>query len=140
MEHRLVKDWMTRDPITVSPWTALIDAYKLMKDYEIRRLPVVYNGRLVGIITLSDIRSTVPGTSFDPLLGSTRLANLPVSDLMTKDPVTIQADACVAEAARVMYEYKFGGLPVVQGEQLVGIISESDLFRIVMIEAEEESA
>ena len=135
MDYHLVVDWMTRNPHTVSPDTVLLDAYQLMKNYEIRRLPVLQDGEIVGIITMNDIRSAGPVGNFDPRAANEFLAETPVSEVMTANPVTIAPDATVAEAAQVMYENKFGGLPVVKGRELIGIISESDLFRVVMVEA-----
>ena len=139
MEHYLVSDWMTRDPHTVSPWTALLDAYQMMKAYDIRRLPVLEDGRLVGIITLNDIRSVVPEQPFNPLKHVELLGNQIVADVMTPNPISIRPDASLAEGAEIMYENKFGGLPVVENGQLIGIITESDFFRLVMIEARKGS-
>jgi CBS domain-containing protein len=135
MDHLLVVDWMTPNPSTVSPWASLLDAYRIMKSYEIRRLPVVDEGRLVGILTISDLRSAVPigrDRFTDPHLP---IAEKMVADVMTHQPITIRKDASMAEAAEIMFENKIGGLPVVEDGQLVGIITESDLFRLVMVEA-----
>ena len=139
MKHPLVSQWMTRDPHTVSPWTALLDAYQMMKAYDIRRLPVVEEGRLVGIITVNDIRSVVPDQAFNPLKHVELLVNRIVADVMTPDPIFVHPNASLAEAAELMYENKFGGLPVVENGKLIGIITESDFFRMVMIEAREGS-
>jgi acetoin utilization protein AcuB len=127
---------MTRDPSTVSPDTMLLDAYMMMRNYDIRRLPVMQDERLVGILTLSDIRSIVHLGLFRDPEETNVLANTPVSSVMTQHPVTISPDDSVANAARIMFENKFGGLPVVKGGRMVGIISESDLFRVVMVEAD----
>jgi acetoin utilization protein AcuB len=135
MEHPLVVDWMTRNPYTISPWANLLDAYRLMEDYEIRRLPVVEEGKLVGILTINDIRGSV-WIGRSPLSEQNRrMAEKSVSSVMTRHPISIHRDASVAEAAEIMYQNKLGGLPVVEAGELVGIITESDLFRLVMIEA-----
>jgi CBS domain-containing protein len=139
MKHHLVSDWMTRDPHTVSSWTTLLDAYQIMKAYDIRRLPVLEDDKLVGIITLNNIRSAVPEQPFNPVRHVELLANQPVADVMTPNPIAIHPNASLAEAAEIMYENKFGGLPVVENGKLIGIITESDFFRLVMIEARKGS-
>lgn len=135
MEHLLVVDWMTRNPYTISPWASLLDAYRIMRSYEIRRLPVVDDGRLVGILTVNDIRSAVPIDLYRLAEQNRRMAEKPVDEVMTRHPITIRKDASVAEAAEILLDNKIGGLPVVEGGQLIGIITESDLFRLVMVEA-----
>ena len=135
MEHLLVVDWMTRNPYTVSPWASLLDAYRMMRNYEIRRLPVVEDGRLVGVVTKNDIRAAVPLGFYKLTEQNRRLAKKSVSEVMTRHPISIHKDASVAEAAEIMFENKIGGLPVIEAGQLVGIITESDLFRLVMVEA-----
>lgn len=135
MEHLLVVDWMTRNPYTVSPWASLLDAYRLMSSYEIRRLPVVDDGRLVGILTIDDVRSAVPIGQYQLSEQNRRMAEKSVEEVMTSHPITINKHASVAEAAEILFDNKIGGLPVIEGGQLVGIITESDLFRLVMVEA-----
>lgn len=133
MDTALVRDWMTLTPYTTSSFTMLIDAYQIMKNYEIRRLPVLdETDRLVGIVTLSDIRSVVTACVLDTKSTRRVLEETQVSQVMTLNPVTIQPDAPLFAAAQLMFENKFGGLPVVMQGRLVGIISESDLFRFVM--------
>ena len=133
MDTALVRDWMTLTPYTTTPYTLLIDAYQVMKNYEIRRLPVVdEDEHLIGVVTLSDIRSLVTAGVLDTRSTLRVLEETQVSQVMSRNPVTIHPDAPLFEAAQVMFENKFGGLPVVQHGLLVGIISESDLFRFVM--------
>jgi acetoin utilization protein AcuB len=134
-----VSDWMTRDPITIAPGALLADAYELMRENEIRRLLVV-DDELVGIITLSDILRTLPGPLQDPddqtrLLMVTRK----VWNVMTDDPVTVDPEDTIQEAAERMLEYQVSGLPVITGGQPVGIITESDIFRLVVESWAEES-
>jgi CBS domain-containing protein len=140
MPSRLVRDWMTPHPITVDPKTSLPDAHRLMKDSHIRRLPVVSQGRVVGIVTLGDIREAQPSdaTSLSIYELHYLLAKLTIDKLMTRDPLTIAPDASIREAARLMMEHKIGGLPVVDpvSGALVGIITESDIFRIFAQEPE----
>jgi acetoin utilization protein AcuB len=93
------------------------------------------DGRLVGILTINDIRSAVPIGQYQLVEQNQRMAEISVDDVMTRHPITIGKDASVGEAAEILFENKIGGLPVIEGGQLIGIITESDLFRLVMIEA-----
>jgi CBS domain-containing protein len=137
MKQELVKDWMTRNVVTISPETTLPEAHKLMTDQKIRRLPVVVEGRLVGIVTRGDVRGAEPSgaTSLSIWEVNYLLAKLKIGELMTKHPATISPDETIGEAARLMLERKISGLPVVDNEQrVVGIITESDIFRLVVRE------
>jgi acetoin utilization protein AcuB len=134
-----VADWMTREPVTVASTASLADAYDLMQDQGVRRLPVVDEGAVRGIVTLNDILRVMPligedGDRETRLMMSTRR----VSDVMTYDPVTVQSEDTLLDAAERMLEYQVSGLPVRDGQRLVGIITESDIFRLV-IEALSES-
>ena len=137
MKQECVCDWMTREVITISPNTSLVEAHKLMMEKRIRRLPVVHDGRLVGIVTLGDVRGAEPAhaSSLNIWESDHLLAKLKIIEIMTQRPVTILEDARMWEAARIMLEKKFSGLPVVdQAGHLVGIITESDIFRLVATE------
>lgn len=132
-EH--VKDWMTRDPLCVGPDTTLPEAHRLMTERRIRRLPVVENGKLVGIVTRGDIRDARPSSASSLSIWEMNylLARLQVGSMMTRDPATICPDATIADAARMLLERKIGGLPVVDDDNhVVGIITESDIFRMVV--------
>jgi acetoin utilization protein AcuB len=128
-----VQEVMTEKPIVISPGGSLADAYALMFENEIRRLPVVAGDELVGIITLSDIQRTMPPNLEDADV-QTRLAVVArrVGDEMTNDPVTIAPDDTIQEAAARMLEYQVSGLPVVQHDHVVGIITESDIFKLIV--------
>jgi acetoin utilization protein AcuB len=128
-----VQEVMTEKPIVISPGASLVDAYALMFDHEIRRLPVVADNELVGIITLSDIQRTIPPYLDDADI-QTRLALVAhkVGDEMTNDPVTVAPEDTIQEAAVRMLEYQVSGLPVVQDEHVVGIITESDIFKLIV--------
>ena len=136
--RHLVKDWMTPDPITIDPHTTLPEAGRLMKECNIRRLPVVENGRLVGIATLGDIREASPSnaTSLSIYELNYLLSRLTVDEIMTRDPISIEPDTSIDAAARLMLERKIGGLPVVEGGKVIGIITESDIFRLLVTEGE----
>lgn len=136
-----VADWMTRDPITIAPDASLVTAYELMSENEIRRLPVVEKGEMVGIITLSDVLRAMPGLRED-LNTETKLSltDQTVRLTMTWDPVTVDPEDTIQEAAERMLEYQVSGLPVVSGGRAVGIITESDIFRLVVESWSDEPA
>jgi CBS domain-containing protein len=127
-----VQDWMTENPATISPNATLAEAYDMMLEREVRRLPVVEHD-LVGIITLGDILRHAPVTGEDNDT-ETRLllTEKCVCDIATYDPVTINPSATIQEAAERMLEYQISGLPVVRNGKIVGIITESDIFRLVV--------
>ena len=133
MKNEKVIHWMTRDPITIAPKTTLLRAYQLLKQFKIRRLPVVDLGKLVGIITLGDIREAKPSSIQAPSLYELNfvLSQLKVESIMTQSPQTISFDATIGQAAQIMLENKIGGLPVVKEDKLIGIITESDIFRLL---------
>jgi len=137
MNQELVSDWMTREVITITPETSLKEAHDIMNAKSIRRLPVVLHGRVLGIVTLGDIRGAEPSkaSSLSVWEMNDLLANLKVSEIMTHNPATIHENESIGEAARFMLEKKFSGLPVVdESGKLVGIITESDIFRLVVNE------
>lgn len=138
MKKISVRDWMTPNPITIDPKTTIPEAHKLMKQSRIRRLPVVENGKVVGILTLGDIREASPSdaTSLSIFELNYLLARLTVDRVMTRDPLCIDANATIREAARLLLENKIGSLPVLDGDKLVGIITESDIFRVLVQEFE----
>jgi acetoin utilization protein AcuB len=137
MKQECVCDWMTGDVITITPDTTLREAHDLMNEKGIRRLPVVRDGKIVGIVTLGDIRGAEPSRASSLSIWEVNhlLTKLKVSEIMTRNPATIQQNASIGEAAKLMLEKKFSGLPVVDDENhLVGIITESDIFRLVVNE------
>ncbi|HFQ93491.1 MAG TPA: CBS domain-containing protein [Anaerolineae bacterium] len=137
MKHEFVRDWMTRDVITVTPETPLPEAHQIMMNEEIRRLPVVDEaGKLVGIVTLGDVRGAQPSpaTSLSIWELNYLLSSLKVSEIMTPDPITLSCEATIGEAARAMLETRVSGLPVVDDQgNLQGIITESDIFSMVVL-------
>ncbi len=135
MKQELIKDWMTRSVITVSPETTLPVAHKLMDEHKIRRLPIVEDGRLLGIITRGDVRGAEPSqaTSLSIWELNYLLSNLQIKEIMTKDPITVSSEATISEAAQLMLANKVSGLPVLDASgKVVGIITESDIFRLVV--------
>lgn len=135
MKQQLVQEWMTNNPITVTLDTTLPKAHRLMIENQIRRLPVVKNGHVVGIVTRGDIRGAEPSgaTSLSIWEINYLISRLKIEEIMTPRPRTISPSATVAEAAETMLENKVSGLPVVDdGGRLVGIITESDIFRMIV--------
>ncbi len=131
----LVNERMTHNPITVREDTSLYDALKIMHDNKVRRLPVLSKeGKLVGIVSEKDLlyASPSPATSLSVWEINYLTSKIMVSDLMTKEVITICEDCPMEEAARIMVDSKIGGLPVMRDDQLVGIITETDLFKIFL--------
>ena len=124
-----VESWMTRDVVTVSPSLPLIEAYRFFHDYEIRHLPVVEEGELVGIISKRDI-------------GKLLLQTMPVNDMdsmgvvmqaMVTEVHTVKPDDTIQEAALLMRNRKIGSLPVVNDAGcLVGIVTTDDMLEVLV--------
>lgn len=128
----LVSNLMTRDPVTVTDKTSIADALSLMRDKKVRRLPVLNaKGELVGIVAEKDIlyASPSPATSLSIHEIHYLLAKLTVAEIMTKKVITVTEDTPLEEAARVMADTRIGALPVMQDGKLVGIITETDIFK-----------
>ncbi len=142
MEKHLVQDWMSASPIIVSPDTTIMEAHKLMIDQRVRRLPVVKNKKLVGIVTLGDLRGAEPSeaTSLSVWEVNYLLSKLTVEEIMTREVVTVSPEMTIREAASLMLEHRIAGLPVLAGDNLVGIITESDIFRMIVDAWSEEKA
>lgn len=135
MAHdQLVREWMTPDPVVVAPDISVAEAHRIMTKRKIRRLPVLDKGALVGIVTLGDLRGAEPSeaTSLSVWEVHTLLDRLTLRRIMSRPVHTIAAGATIGEAAKRMLENKIGGLPVMEGDRLVGIITESDIFRLVV--------
>ena len=122
-----VKTRMTANPFTVAPESTVPEAAALMKKHSVRHLPVVAHGKVVGVLANSDIAkaSPSPATSLSSTEITYLLSKLKVSTIMTCDPITISPDALLEEAAIAMRDNKIEMLPVVDGEDLVGVITES---------------
>jgi acetoin utilization protein AcuB len=128
---RKVADIMTADPVTTSPDTPLLDALRLMKHHNCRQLPVLAEGRLVGILTDRDVRLAMqsPFVLHERSDDDTLLRNVVAGDCMTASPLTVEADAPAVTAADLMRTYKFGALPVMHNGGMVGIVTISDILR-----------
>jgi acetoin utilization protein AcuB len=118
-----VREWMSSPAATLPADTRVIDALELMAVRKIRRVPIVEDGRVVGILTDSDLRGAVGADEGSPRRAGTRLG-----DLMTRGVVTVGPDERLERAARLMVERGVSGLPVVEDGRVVGLITESDIF------------
>ncbi|KAB2904734.1 MAG: CBS domain-containing protein [Anaerolineae bacterium] len=137
MKNKIVKNWMTKDPVTIGPDATLPEVHEKMKEYGIRRLPVVdEEDTLLGIISLSDVQEAEPSDAkaLNIYELTYLLSKIKVGRLMKKDVITVTPDTSIADCAKLMMEKKIGGLPVVENGKVVGIITESDIFRLVVKE------
>jgi acetoin utilization protein AcuB len=116
-----VREWMIRDPVTVSRDEDVRKCVNLMTEHSIRHLPVVEDERLVGFVTESDLREVSAISSLD---------EMPIEDFMVKDPITVTPNTDIEDAAKLIYYHKIGGLPVVEDEEIVGIITVVDLLEV----------
>jgi acetoin utilization protein AcuB len=126
-----VLDLITGPPITIPPETPVLEARRVMQARAIRHLLVVEDGRLAGIVTDRDIRLNMPSpaTTLSVWEVNYLLARLTVGEVMTKSVIVVDPDRPAHEAAALLLAEKIGALPVVDGEQLVGIVTESDFVR-----------
>jgi len=129
-----IKDMMTKNPVTADSKTLVLDAQKIMRENKIRRLPVVDKGKLVGIITQHDLlmASPSPATSLNVYELNYLLAKMEVGEIMKKNPITITPDTPFEEALKIGQDKKIGSFPVVEKGKLVGIVTESDIVRVLM--------
>jgi CBS domain-containing protein len=137
MRQQHVAEWMSTPPLIIAPSTSLEAAQRLMQQQHVRRLPVVDDGRLIGIITWGDLRAAQPSaaTTLSVYEWRALLDKVTVAACMTRDPLTIASDASVLDAAQLILEHRISGLPVVLDSAVVGVITESDLFRLLLSEA-----
>jgi len=130
MKQELVKNWMSQDIMVIPPQTPLIEIHSLMLHEHIRHLPVMTNNKLIGIVSKGDMRSAVSWSLSDEQNG---ILKLNAEEIMTPDPITISHTATIGEAASLMLKRKISGLPVVTEQgRIVGIITEADIFRMVV--------
>ena len=129
-----VSDWMTRKVITISPESSVSDAVKLMKEKRIKHIPVVKDEKLKGIISDRDIKEFSPSkaTSLDVYELHYLLATTKVKELMKTKVFTTTPNTPVEEAAMLMFDNNIGSLPAVEGSKVAGIISDRDIFRVLV--------
>lgn len=124
-----VRDVMTPNPVTLSPEESLMEALQTMRLRKIRRIPVVSAaGKLVGLLTEGDLKRAEPSTlsdtqeQFMAVMEGTQVNRIMIQNLVTTTPDTLLIDA-----ARTLFRNKYGALPVLEGEKLVGILTDNDL-------------
>ncbi len=124
-----VRDWMTPNPITIDAGATIVEAIHLLKEKNVRRLPVMRNGKLVGIVTERMLLSFSPGksSSLDTWELHYLLARTPVTDAMNRKPNTVTPDTDLADAAQLIHDRKLNGITVVNEHgDLVGILTTTN--------------
>lgn len=137
-----VRDCMTVDPVTVGPKDSLQKVVELLRRRDIRSVPVVEAGKLIGVVTDRDVRQVAPP---QPLLCEAAevrryTENLTVTAAMTADPITVASNAPLVEAAKILETYRISSLPVVDEQKLVGLLSVADVLRAFVGQCEEIAA
>ena len=129
-----VGERMSHPVITLAPETPIHDALAMFKKEHIRRAPVIKEGKLVGIVSERDLLNASPSsvTTLSVWEINYLLSKVTVKQVMTKKVKTVDADTPIEEAARIMADSKIGGLPVVREGKVVGMITETDLFKIFL--------
>jgi acetoin utilization protein AcuB len=128
----LVFERMTHNPITIGPDTPVADALQLMREKTVRHLPVLdKKDKLIGMVTEKELlyASPSPVTSLSMHEITYLLSKLTVDEVMTRKPIMVSEDTPIEDAAALMVDHKIGALPVMRGQQLVGIVTETDLFK-----------
>ncbi len=128
-----IKDMMTRNPITVDPETQVMEAKRIMKEKNIRILPVIKGSQLVGVITHNDLleASPSPATSLSVHELNYLFLTMEVKDIM-KNPVTLTPDTPLEETLWIRQKKKIGSFPVMDNGKLVGIVTETDMIRFLV--------
>ena len=131
----LVKNWMSKNVVTIDANDTMQDATRLLKEHGIRMLPVMKKNKLVGIVTDRDLKkaSASDATTLDIHELLYLLSTIKIKDIMTKDPMTVPPDYTAEETARVLLDGKISGAPVVDNDgQVVGVITQTDIFRVLI--------
>jgi len=131
----LVENWMNPNVITVDADDSMLDATKLLKEHNIRHLPVLEKGKLVGVITDRDLKRASPSdaTSLEAHELLYLIANIKVREIMTKNPITVPYNYTIEEAAEILLQAKISGMPVVDKDgDVIGTITQTDLFKVLI--------
>jgi acetoin utilization protein AcuB len=134
-ENTKVREWMTDNVLTTRRDTSISSAHQIMIENHVRRLPVIEQGKLVGIITIGDVREASPSNATTLSIWELNYlwAQLTVEKVMSRKLYTVSPDSSMLDAAELMLEHKVSGLPVLdENERVVGIITESDIFRMLV--------
>jgi acetoin utilization protein AcuB len=131
----LVKNWMSKDVVTVDAEDSMQHAINAMKEHSIRLLPVLRKGKLVGVVTDRDLKRASPSdaTTLDVHELLYLIARIKIKDVMTKKPITVLENHTVEEAAEVLLKNSISGVPVLNDQgQVVGVITQHDLFKVLI--------
>jgi acetoin utilization protein AcuB len=130
----LVGERMSRPIISITKDLPIHDALALFKKERIRRAPVLQDSKLIGIVSDKDLLNATPSqvTSLSIWEMNYLLSKITVKEVMTREVLTVQVDTPIEEAARLMADNKIGGVPVMKADKVVGIITETDLFKIFL--------
>lgn len=131
----LVKNWMSKDIISIEANDSMHDATKLLKEHNIKMLPVINNNKLVGVVTDRDLKQAKASdaTSLEIHELLYLLMKIKIKDIMTKKPITVHQDFTVEETAEILLHNRISGVPVVDDRgNVVGIITQTDLFRVLI--------
>jgi len=131
----LVENWMNPNVITVDADDSMLDATKLLKEHNIRHLPVLEKGKLVGVITDRDLKraSASDATTLEAHELLYLIANIKVREIMTRNPITVPYNYTIEEAAELLLQAKISGMPVVDKEgDVIGTITQTDLFKVLI--------
>jgi len=130
----LVMNWMSKTVVTVDIDDSMQDAIKLLKEHDINMLPVMEKGKLVGVLTDRDVKksSASDATTLEIHELLYLVSRIKVQNIMTKDPVTVPSDYTIEETAQVLLEKNISGVPVVDNKRVVGIITQTDIFRAMI--------
>jgi CBS domain-containing protein len=124
---------MTANPVTLGPEDSLMRAVELMRLHGVRRVPIVAADVLMGILAEGDLKRAQPSTFSDSEEEFNRvMEETPVSRIMIPSPLTVTEDTPLLDAARTLQSTKFGALPVLRGERLVGIVTDNDIIRFLV--------
>lgn len=130
-----VRQWMSQPAISAPTTMVLPEARQLLRTHRIRRLPVIdADGRLIGIVTEGDINRVSDSHVTDVRDYNLyhRVVDLPIGEIMSRDPVTVTPDMQIIDVARLLLEHRIGGVPVVEAGRIIGVVTESDLFRLIV--------
>ena len=131
----LVENWMNPNVITVDADDSMLDATKLLKEHNIRHLPVLEKGKLVGVITDRDLKRAAPSdaTALEAHELLYLIANIKVREIMTKNPITVPYNYTIEEAAELLLQARISGMPVVDKDgDVIGTITQTDLFKVLI--------
>jgi acetoin utilization protein AcuB len=131
----LVENWMNPNVITVDADDSMLDATKILKEHNIRHLPVLEKGKLVGVITDRDLKRASPSdaTTLEAHELLYLIATIKVREIMTKNPITVPYNYTIEEAAEILLQAKISGMPVVDKDgDVIGTITQTDLFKVLI--------